>query len=421
MFFLRNITDSGTLIGLIAYVFTGISILSLSVGMEFFVGRLVATEFLNYYAIVGFFSYVGSFGQQFDLLRVGSEEKIKSNKTELIPKYVFEKIAVFGVFQFLLAPLFFGFVYYLLHGGNVFNESCLLTLAVILQSQVRIFSQFLVGNGQFETVARAQIIRSLSLLALGFLGILLEFKTIDLASLFLFSEACTICWLIWINRQRLQFIRFSSSSFKNHNIFKNLSLMIGDVTYEFGPKIQIILASYLLTKETQHLLVYSFFAIEIFIQIAMVFRNKFNSSFEQFFVDAAANDTAYRRNFMRVYRLALFGLISFVTMSLLTGLVTNSVSSSQILLLLCFLALFYELYFFRRFLLLTNVLILHRRQWDYFRLNASSLAFNIAAWTVFLPLFGVFTPVISFALTVALNVYFQGRLINKAKLAFDFV
>jgi hypothetical protein len=105
LFFLRNITDSGTLIGLIAYVFTGISILSLSVGMEFFVGRSVATEFLNYYAIVGFFSYVGSFGQQFDLLRVGSEEKIRSNKTTVISTYVFEKIAVVGVFQFLLTPM----------------------------------------------------------------------------------------------------------------------------------------------------------------------------------------------------------------------------------------------------------------------------------------------------------------------------
>jgi hypothetical protein len=153
----------------------------------------------------------------------------------------------------------------------------------------------------------------------------------------------------------------------------------------------------------------------------MVFRNKFNSAFERFFVNSTANDTAYRGNFMRVYRLALFGLISLATMSLLIGLVTSYVSNSQILLLLCFLGLFYELYFFRRFLLLTSVLILHRRQWDYFRVNASSLAFNIAAWIVFLPIFGVFTPVISFAFTVALNVYLQGRLINKAKLAFDFV
>jgi hypothetical protein len=53
--------------------------------------------------------------------------------------------------------MIFGFIYHLLHGGDVFNESFLLTLAVIFQSQVRIFSQFLVGNGQFEIVARAQI------------------------------------------------------------------------------------------------------------------------------------------------------------------------------------------------------------------------------------------------------------------------
>ena len=83
--------------------------------MEFFVGRSVATEFLNYYAIVGFFSYVGSFGQQFDLLRVGSEEKIRSNKTTVISTYVFEKIAVVGVFQFLLTPMIFGFIYHLVN------------------------------------------------------------------------------------------------------------------------------------------------------------------------------------------------------------------------------------------------------------------------------------------------------------------
>ena len=196
--------------------------------------------------------------------------------------------------------------------------------------------------------------------------------------------------------------------------------MIGDVTYEFGPKIQIILASYFLSTEKQHLLVYSFLAVEIFIQVAMVFRNKFNSVFERFFVNAEANDIAFRINFMRAYRVALLGLIALATTSLLVGFVSHYITRSQFFLLLCFVGLLYALYFCKRFLLLTNVLILHGREWDYFRVNASSLMFNFGSWIILLPVFGVFTPVISFGLTVSLNVLIQGRLTRKANLAFDF-
>ena len=109
MFFLQKIAASGTLIGLIAYVFTGISILFFSAGLELFVDRSAATEFLNYYAIVGFLSYVASFGQQFNLLRVGSEEKKKLKKTGTFSTPVFEKVALVGGFQFLLSPLIFLF------------------------------------------------------------------------------------------------------------------------------------------------------------------------------------------------------------------------------------------------------------------------------------------------------------------------
>ena len=420
MFFLQKIAASGTLIGLIAYVFTGISILFFSAGLELFVDRSAATEFLNYYAIVGFLSYVASFGQQFNLLRVGSEEKKKLKKTGTFSTPVFEKVALVGGFQFLLSPLIFGLIYHLLHGGDVFKESFFLALAVILQSQVRIFSQFLIGTGQFEIVAKAQIIRALSIIVLGFIGIRLEFETFDLASLFLFSEAFTVCWLIWANWKRFQIIIFPRLTIKNYNIFDNVSLMIGDVTYEFGPKIQIILASYFLTTEKQHLLVYSFLAVEIFIQVAMVFRNKFNSVFERFAANTEATHAAFRVDFLRAYRLALLGLIALATISLLVSFVTHHITRSQFLLLLCFLGLLYALYFSNRFLLLTNVLILHGRNWDYFRVNASTLTFNFGSWIVLLPIFGVFTPVISFGLTVALNVFIQGRLIRKANLAFDF-
>ena len=408
------------MIGLIAYVLTGISILFLSAGLEVFVDRSAATEFLNYYAIVGFLSYIASFGQQFNLLRVGSEEKKRFKKTEPFSTPVFEKLAFVGAFQFFLSPLIFGLIYHLLHGGDVFKESFFLTLAVILQSQVRIFSHFLIGNGQFEIVAKAQIIRALSILLLGIIGIQLEFETLNLASLFLFGEAFTIFWLVWANWKRFQIIIFPRFKIKNYNIFHNVSLMIGDVTYEFGPKIQIILASYFLSTEKQHLLVYSFLAVEIFIQVAMVFRNKFNSVFERFFVNAEANDIAFRINFMRAYRVALLGLIALATTSLLVGFVSHYITRSQFFLLLCFVGLLYALYFSKRFLLLTNVLILHGREWDYFRVNASSLMFNFGSWIILLPVFGVFTPVISFGLTVSLNVLIQGRLTRKANLAFDF-
>ena len=57
---------------------------------------------------------------------------------------------------------------------------------------------------------------------------------------------------------------------------KNCHLVLGDITFEFGPKVQVILSSMLASKSQAASVAFMFALIEVVTQIAVVFRNRFN-------------------------------------------------------------------------------------------------------------------------------------------------
>ena len=76
-----------------------------------------------------------------------------------------------------------------------------------------------------------------------------------------------------VNKKKISIGVFKSELMK---LSKNCHLVLGDITFEFGPKVQVILSSMLASKSQAASVAFMFALIEVVTQIAVVFRNRFN-------------------------------------------------------------------------------------------------------------------------------------------------
>ena len=126
--------------------------------------------------------------------------------------------------------------------------SILITISCFLLSQNRLLAHHLIGMNKFSLVAVGQIIRSGALLFCGVLTSITGGKQEFIAYSFLLSEISVLLWQIkntgWLIK------KISIGVFKSElmKLSKNCHLVLGDITFEFGPKVQVILSSMLASK-----------------------------------------------------------------------------------------------------------------------------------------------------------------------------
>ena len=129
---------------------------------------------------------------------------------------------------------------------------------------------------KFSLVAVGQIIRSGALLFCGVLTSITGGKQEFIAYSFLLSEISVLLWQQ--KKHRVVNKKISIGVFKSElmKLSKNCHLVLGDITFEFGPKVQVILSSMLASKSQAASVAFMFALIEVVTQIAVVFRNRFN-------------------------------------------------------------------------------------------------------------------------------------------------
>ena len=413
---LRKLRESGTIIGLFAYMLTGISALFLTLITALLVDQASSVLFLNIYALIGVFSYFTCYGRQFELLKIGHQSKnlgIKNSHEN--SQSLFENILFLQKIHLYVSPLVIGLIFILLKEKHSSFQILTVFLAILLQSNSRVISHFFIGSGNFKVASQIQIVRSASLLLIGTGAIIEHFEYINLPAIFILSEFIAIIFVTAKIKRLFASYRPKFRKLTQTNFVSNVMLMTGDVTFEFGPKIQIILASYFLDQTIQHFMVYLFLIIEVFIQVSLVFRGRFNSTLERFINDGDDGEYShYVYGFKSSYNAVQLGAFSGLCLLSFILIFFQFISweyLSTIILTLITCALIYGL---RKNLLFTQIFILLRKETYYLQVNLFSICAIFSAWLFFLPVLGAVTPVVSFSLAIIVNAFFIKRYLNKA-------
>ena len=163
---------------------------------------------------------------------------------------------------------------------------------------------------------------------------------------------------------------------------KNCHLVLGDITFEFGPKVQVILSSILASKSQAASVAFMFALIEVVTQIAVVFRNRFNG----IMLPAAAGNNeklvTMKNKIFKFYRITLptcslvvffAGIIYLILSNRQEFFWPDLIGLASVLLILIFSG---------PIMLFTHSLVLFSKDRKFFFVNAMSLVSAIMTWGV---------------------------------------
>ncbi len=405
-----NFSEKSIAIGLIAFLLSGITSLFLASVFLTFHGLFLSGFYLQTYAIIGVTSFFLCFGQQFRLMKFATSINQAGEPEEIIKRIGKAKnrlsmLLYLHIILFTLVIIFFLTLPIL----KTVEFSILITISCFLLSQNRLLAHYLIGMNKFPLVAVGQIIRSGALLFCGVLTSITGGKQQFIAYSFLLAEISVLLWQMknsgWLIK------KISIGVFKSEfmQLSKNSHLVLGDITFEFGPKVQVILSSMLASKSQAASVAFMFALIEVVTQMAVVFRNRFNG----IMLSAAKGNNEklviMKNKIFKFYRIALptcsllvfFASIIYLTLSNHNEFFWPDLIGLTFVLLILICS--------GPIMLYTHSLVLFSKDRKFFFINAMSLAFAIIIWGVLFKTLGYFTAYISYCATVALTLALLAR------------